>query len=86
MINYKNHVHKTGVYPFIKLVGSAFVPPNAEINIDLYFDQVSENNKKQILKIRMPISLSNDQKICLIPEPPLGIVSTGPAKKGRITR
>lgn len=77
-IDYKNHVHKTGVYQFIRLVGAAFIPPDTEINIELYFDQINEDNKKQILKIRMPVGLSNDQKICIIPEPPLGIISTDP--------
>lgn len=77
----KVHSYKSGVYPFIRLLGEAFLPKESDLKITLYFEELEAKKRKDILRIRMPIGIEDDQQICIVPDPPLGFVSTGPDGK-----
>lgn len=79
-INFRDHVHKAGLYPFIRLLGEAFLPPDAGLQVTLYFGPHFKKDR-EILRIRMPIGQDAGRQICLVPEPPLGFISTGPDGK-----
>lgn len=71
-INIRNHVHKTGVYPIIQLMRSAFLSDDFEIDITLYFDNEQEGSP---LRFYIPMPSREDAKFCIIPDPPLNIHS-----------
>ena len=78
-----DHKHKAGVYPFLRLLGGVLSPPEGSLNLNLFFDGSGKQNLAEILRIRMPISIEGGQQYYLVPEPPLGFVSTGPGGKER---
>jgi hypothetical protein len=71
-----DHRYKAGVYPFLRLIGDVLSPPEGSLPLTLYFDK-EDQAKADILRIRMPISVKDGRQYCLIPEPPLGLVSKG---------
>ena len=72
-----DHKYKAGVYPFVRLIGDTLAPPEGSLPLMLYFDE-SNKAKAGILRVGIPISVKDGMKYCLIPEPPLGLVSKGP--------
>ena len=77
----KDHRYKSGVYPFVRLLGEAFLPHDTGLEITLYIEKSKAEKPKDILRIRMPIGVEADQQICIVPNPPLGFVSIGPNGK-----
>lgn len=69
----KDHKHKAGVYPFLKLLGEVLGPLKHGFPLNLFFDE-----KDGALRIRMPIGVQGDRQICIVPDPPLNLVSVDP--------
>lgn len=78
-----DHKYKAGVYPFLRLLGGVLCPPDGSLKLNLYFDNSSDQSKAEILRIGMPISIKGGEQYYIVPDPPLGFVSTGPDGKER---
>jgi hypothetical protein len=74
----RDHRFKAGVYPFLKLLGEVLGPLKHEFPLTLFFDQKSDKEKRDILRVRMPIGIQGDRQFCIAPEPPLNLVSVDP--------
>lgn len=70
----RDHKHKAGVYPFLKLLGEVLGPLKHGLPLNLFFDE-----KDDAFRIRMPLGIQGDRQICIVPEPPLNLVSVGPS-------
>lgn len=66
----RDHKHKAGVYPFLKLLGEVLGPLKHGLSLNLFFDE-----KDDALRVRMPIGIQGDRQICIVPDPPLNLVS-----------
>ena len=75
-----DHKHKSGISPFFDLIGGALGILKNEIPLELFFDSLN-GNKKEKLWVRMPIGEDGDKKICIVPQPPLNLVSVEPNGK-----
>lgn len=75
-----DHKHKSGISPFFDLIGGALGILKNEIPLELFFDSLN-GNKKEKLWVRMPIGEDGDKKICIVPQPPLNLVSVDPNGK-----
>ncbi|MCD6347325.1 MAG: hypothetical protein J7L96_07900 [Bacteroidales bacterium] len=71
----RDHRFKAGVYPFLKLLSEVLGPLEHGLPLILFFDQNNDSKKSGILRIRMPLELQGDRQICIVPEPPLNLVS-----------
>jgi hypothetical protein len=69
----RDHKHKAGVYPFLKLLGEVLGPLKHGLPLNLFFDE-----KDDALRVRMPIEIQGDRQICIVPDPPLNLVSVDP--------
>jgi len=78
-----DHKYKAGVYPFLQLLGGALSPPEGSLKLNLCFDSPGDQSKAETLRIRLPISIEGGEQYYIVPEPPLGFVSTGPDGKER---
>lgn len=82
-LKYWDHKYKAGIYPFLRLLGDVLISSEDSLKLNLYFDAPAERSQANILRIRLPIGLEGGRQYFLIPEPPLGFVSTGPDGKER---
>lgn len=74
-VKLRDHRFKAGVYPFLRLIGDAVIPPKETLSLNLYFDSEFQFNGEEVLRVRLPIGVKHGREYFLIPEPPLNIFS-----------
>ena len=73
-----DHVFKAGLYPFIQLLGNSVAAIKYNLPLELFFEPKQSNPKDGVLKIRMPLNVPGRKGLCIVPDPPLNLVSVGP--------
>lgn len=70
----RDHKYKAGVYPFLKLLDKVLGPLKHGLPLNLFFDEENGN-----LRIRIPLEIKADRQLCIVPDPPLNLVSVDPS-------
>ena len=63
------------MYPFIQLLGNSVTAIKDNLPLELFFEPKENNPTDGILKIRMPPNLRGHRGLCIVPDPPLNLVS-----------
>ena len=73
-----DHVFKAGLYPFIQLLGNSVAAIKYNIPLELFFEPKENNPTDRVLKLRIPLNVPAHKRLCIVPDPPLNLVSVGP--------
>ena len=74
----KVHEFKAGLYPFIQLLGNSIEAIKRGVPLELFFVPKDDKPTDGMLKIRMPLEFLGHKDLCIVPDPPLNLVSVGP--------
>ena len=74
----KSHIFKSGLYPFIQLLGNTVGALKFGVKLELFFDPKPHQPDDAVLKIRAPIKLPERDDVFIVPDPPLNLVAVDP--------